>query len=374
MKDVLSQLGKMFKSRHELHGEDFSLEEFIFNAPKDKLDADTGRYDRTVDHRFNPFDVSDVRVVHDRRMKESEKAGKTGVMDLGDRSDTYVIDLDEVDSMQVLGSKHNGTLREIMRLGEDGVGATNDEARFQNGQLGLTSDDETGLHGELKALIDEALDDGNTEIVFLFGDANGSDDGKPYIELLVAGRYAADVLRFEGDDIGNYLKDLAKEEILGDLNIQNVNTGFDLLNNKEQEKVFDYGSAEGRQGSQFHGRSDHVKDQDAKALLDGSGLNAGEAAELVTTLLNKAESEGWNGEGVHVSDNFTIELHEAFGIDSATISLDVNRSWGWNIDAEGNRVHHSEMPEVVDTMHLFGDVIDEAIDTWKADDSDLLIS
>ena len=71
---------------------------------------DGGRKDPTAN-------IKDVGV-----FKTSAMSGNVGVIDVGDRAKTYTIDLDEINSLTVLGkaNKNAPALHEIMGMGQDG--------------------------------------------------------------------------------------------------------------------------------------------------------------------------------------------------------------------------------------------------------------
>lgn len=135
--------------------------------------------------------------------KTSAMSGNVGVIDVGDRAKTYTIDLDEIDSLTVLGkaNKNAPELHEIMGMGQDGK-------RFQNKKLGLI-DNETGeVDVELKELIKRAAENADVEGADIRLRDVGSDGGEAFIEIEIGGRWSTDVLRFEGSQLNEVLAEL----------------------------------------------------------------------------------------------------------------------------------------------------------------------
>lgn len=224
--------------------------------------------------------------------KTSTHSGEVGVIDVGDRAKNYIIDLNDINALTVLGkmSKNNSDLADIAKMGQDGK-------RFQNKEIGLI-DNETGeVDAELAELIRVAAT-GESEMIQLMG--GGSDKGTTYIEIAIGGRWSTDVLRFEGDQLNDVLADLSDLPAICDI-LPNM---LDLKNGASQIAMYNFDDlqANGKTPTFFHGDDAQVDSVAVKAILGGSRIDVDEAAELTQYALS---AEGQADDGIRV--DFTGE-------------------------------------------------------------------
>lgn len=222
--------------------------------------------------------------------KTSTLSGNVGVMDVGDRAKTYIIDLDEIDALTVLGKPQNHApdFYEIMGLGQDGK-------RYQNKELGLI-DNETGeVDTELKTLIEVAALNADVAGADIRLREIGSEKGDTYVEIEIGGRWSTDILRFEGDQLNSVLADLSDIEAI----CEALPTTLDLKNKDSQIAVmtFDTGSEK-----YFSGDDGNVDSTAVKQILGGSKMEMDEAVELTQYALS---ADGQADAGISVDFNGT---------------------------------------------------------------------
>lgn len=222
--------------------------------------------------------------------KESKLSGDVGVIDVGDRAKTYIIDLDEIDALTVIGkmSKNNSDLAEIAKMGQDGK-------RFQNKEIGLI-DNETGeVDAELAELIRVAAT-GESEMIDLVG--GGSDKGTTFIEIAIGGRWSTDILRIEGDQLNAVLADLSDLPEICNILPDMVN--FD--NNASQIAVFDYDDLQSNGGIPkfFNGNDRQVESEAVKAITNNSKMDLSTAVVLAQYAVS---AEGQADDGISIDFN-----------------------------------------------------------------------
>ncbi len=211
--------------------------------------------------------------------KTSEKSGNVGVVDFGDRSKAYTIDLDNINALTVLDIKENQAFKDIASMGQDGK-------RFQNKELGLIDNESGEVDAELIELIKVAAL-GETDSIQLGKIESGA------VEILVAGDWSTDVLRFEGDQLNEVLASLSDIPAI----CEALPTLLDLKNKDSQIAVYDY---EDDKDKGFVGNDADVDSSAVKAIIGGSKLELDEAAALVNYALS---DDGQNDDGIEIDFN-----------------------------------------------------------------------
>lgn len=220
--------------------------------------------------------------------KTSKMSGDVGVIDLGDRSKTYTIDLNEINALTVLDLRENADVKAIASLGQDGK-------RFQNKEIGLIDNESGEVDAELIALITSAADTSITSIELVAA-------GDGFVEIAVAGDWSTDILRFEGNQLNAVLADLSDMPDMCEM----LPKGVDLKDSKSDIGVFDYDKS----ASEFSGDDGHVASSFVRQeILSGSRLTLDEATDLINYALS---ADGQADDDISIDFNgeaFIVELN-----------------------------------------------------------------